>query len=231
MPCLYHAYDIYRPTFQWQLKKDNLGFVCEKPYNSAARHMGTTVIDNYTMCSDRHNARYFYARNRALSCDEPLETWTYYLDPPRDVPAAPEEWKSFTNRMTYWGTHYNELAAKKADMSIYDRLAREHLNRQPTVAEDLVDALKANVCRSYRALSKVINGWCSPATIEKWLKAHPEYHIYSKNIKPGLTIENRVKQVAFSQHVHNRWGLPAGTKILFMAALRREMASCVGPPQ
>ncbi len=62
------------------------------------------------------------------------------------------------NRMTYWGTHYDELAAKKADLSVYDRLAREHLNRQPTIAEDLVEALKANVCRSYRALSKVLNG-------------------------------------------------------------------------
>ncbi len=79
-----------------------------------------------------------------------------------------------------------------------------------------MNALKANVCRSYRALSKVINGWCSPKTIEKWLKAYPEYHIYSKNIKSGLTITNRVKQVAFSQHVQNRWVLPAGTKILWL---------------
>ncbi len=106
------------------------------------------------------------------------------------------------------------MAAKKADLSVYERMAREHLNRQPTIAEDLVEALKANVCRSYRALSKVINGWCSPVTIETWFKAHPDYQTYSKNIKPGLTNENRAKQVAFAEHVHNRWGLPAGTKIL-----------------
>ncbi len=123
----------------------------------------------------------------------------------QDVPGAPDEWKFFSNRMTYWGTYYDELCSKKADMSVYERLAREHLNRQPTIVEDLVDALKANVCRSYRALSKVINEWCSPKTIEKRLKAYPEYHIYSKNIKPGLTSKSRVKQVAFSNHVHNRW--------------------------
>ncbi len=84
--------------------------------------------------------------------------WAYYLDPTRDVPATPDEWKVSTSRMTYWGTHYDELAEKQADMSVYDRLAREHLNRQSTIAEDLVKALKANVCRSYRDLSKVVNG-------------------------------------------------------------------------
>jgi hypothetical protein len=118
--------------------------------------------------------------------------------------------------MTYWGTHYDQLGGQRVDLAVYDRLAREHVNRQPSIAADLLDALKVNVCCSYRALSKVINGWCSSATIEKWLKAHPEYHIYSKNIKPCLTIENRIKQVAFSKHVHNRWGLPAGTKILWL---------------
>jgi hypothetical protein len=45
LPYLYHAYDVYRPTFQRQLKNDNLGFVSEKRYNSVARHIGTTVID------------------------------------------------------------------------------------------------------------------------------------------------------------------------------------------
>jgi hypothetical protein len=216
LPYLYHAYDVYRRTFQRALISDNLGFGNAKPSKSVAKHAGTTVIDNYNLCRDRHNARYFYARNRALSCEPPLETWTYHLDPPRDVLGIPEEWKLFTNRMAYWGTHYDDLAAKKADLSVYERLAREHLTRQPTIAEDLVDALKANVCRSYRALSKVINGWCSPVTIETWFKAQPDFQTYSKNIKPGLTNENRAKQVAFSQHVHNRWGLPAGTKILWL---------------
>jgi hypothetical protein len=141
---------------------------------------------------------------------------THFLMNYHSYRQLPDEWKLFTNRMTYCGTHYDHLGEQRAAMTVYDRPAREHLSRQPTIAADLVDALKANVHRSYRALSKVINGWCSPATIEKWLKAHPEYHIYSKNIKPSLTIENRIKQVAFSKHVHNRWGLPADTKILWL---------------
>ena len=62
----------------------------------------------------------------------------------------------------------------------------------------------------YRALSKHINNWCSPYTIETWLRSHPTYNVYAKNIKPGLTVQNREKQVFFSKHVRNLWGLPPG---------------------
>ena len=74
-----------------------------------------------------------------------------------------------------------------------------------------MDALiDGHSCHSYRALSKLINNWCSPWTIEKWLKAHPTYYIYSKNIKPGLSEPNKIKQVQFAKHVRSRWGLPPG---------------------
>jgi hypothetical protein len=52
-------------------------------------------------------------------------------------------------------------------------------------------------------------------TIERWLKSHESYASYAKNIKPGLTEGNKVKQVNFSQRVHNRWGLPPHTKIVW----------------
>jgi hypothetical protein len=29
------------------------------------------------------------------------------------------------------------------------------------------------------------------ASIERWFKTHPDYSIYSKNIKPGLSPENK----------------------------------------
>ena len=68
---------------------------------------------------------------------------------------------------------------------------------------------------TYRTLSKHVSGWCSYQTIERWSKSHESYASYAKNIKPGLTEGNRVKQVNFSQRVHNRWGLPPHTKILW----------------
>ncbi len=46
LPYLYHAYDIYRLTFQRQLKNDNLGFVFVKPYNSVSRHMDPIHTEN-----------------------------------------------------------------------------------------------------------------------------------------------------------------------------------------
>jgi hypothetical protein len=39
--------------------------------------------------------------------------------------------------------------------------------------------------------------------------------MYTKRIRPGLTEGNRAKQIEFSKHVHNRWGLPANCKILW----------------
>jgi hypothetical protein len=86
-------------------------------------------------------------------------------------------------------------------------MAREHDARQPFIQEELVEALKNNVCTSNRQLAKHINGSCATATIETWLKSHPTYHLYAKNIKPGLTEDNRAKQVAFSRRVHNLWEL------------------------
>jgi hypothetical protein len=88
------------------------------------------------------------------------------------------------------------------------------LTNQPFVEAELIEALQANVCRSYRQLAKLINSWCAPSAVELWLKGHTSYHIYAKNIKPGLSVENRDKQVAFSKHVlvHNKWGLGAEVK-------------------
>ncbi len=128
------------------------------------------------------------------------------------------EWQYYKFRVTYWGKLWadtcKELDAQ--EMSYYSRLAREHDERQPYIQQDILDALiEGHSCHSYRALSKHINDWCSPWAIEKLFKSHPTYHIYSKNIKPGLSEPNKEKQVTFSKHVRNRWGLPPG-KILWI---------------
>jgi hypothetical protein len=80
-------------------------------------------------------------------------------------------------------------------------------------------------------LSRYVNAWCTASTIEHWLKLHEDYYLYNKNIKPGLTAENKVKQVLFSQHVHNLWGLPksTGRKILLMMC-DDEKVSCLSAP-
>ena len=49
----------------------------------------------------------------------------------------------------------------------------------------------------------------------QWLKAKPDFCLYTKRIRPGLTEVNRQKQIAFSHHVHNRWGLGKDQNILW----------------
>ena len=39
--------------------------------------------------------------------------------------------------------------------------------------------------------------------------------MYTKRIRPGLTEANREKQITFSKHVHNRWGLGPNVKVLW----------------
>jgi hypothetical protein len=39
--------------------------------------------------------------------------------------------------------------------------------------------------------------------------------MYTKRIRPGLSEANRVKQINFSKHVHNRWGLAENVKVLW----------------
>ncbi len=98
------------------------------------------------------------------------------------------------------------------------RISREQaftIGASPSLLTELIEALQGNICRSYRQLVKHVNSWCAASTVELWLKGHTSYHIYlyQKNIKPGLSVENRAKQVAFSKHVHNKWGLGAEAEV------------------
>ena len=91
---------------------------------------------------------------------------------------------------------YNERVSRGEtnDRDEEHRLARAHLARQPSIEEELLEALRANVCTSFRSLSRYINGWCSAATIEHWFKQHEDYHIYRKNVNHSLKLDNAVEQ-------------------------------------
>ncbi len=131
------------------------------------------MIDNLDLCRERYTEKYFYAKEKTLSGDPPL-----------NIP-MPEEWIKFTYRMAFWGREYENV--KEQHHHYLSRLVRQHLARQPHIKDELLDALKGDVCRSYRDLSRYINEWCCATTIETWFKSHPNCDIYSKNIKPGLT--------------------------------------------
>ena len=102
------------------------------------------------------------------------------------------------------------------DMSEYERMAKEHDNRQPFIQQELIEAITRYNCVTYRQLAGHINNWCEHTCISNWLRSHDTYSLYAKNIKPGLTVENQLKQVMFSRRVMQRWGLPHNTKILWI---------------
>ncbi len=95
-------------------------------------------------------------------------------------------------------------------------MAKEHDERQPFIQEELIQAIKNYNCVTYRQLAGHINNWCQHTCIMNWLHSHETYSLYAKNIKPRLSPENQLKQVAFSRRVLQRWGLEPGTKILWI---------------
>ncbi len=93
----------------------------------------------------------------------------------------------------------NSDVVVKDDLAKFERMATQHDARQSFIESELMEAIKSYNCVTYRALAKHVNNWCQHTCIVNWLKSHETYSLYAKNIKPGLTAENQLKQVAFNQ--------------------------------
>ncbi len=180
---LLYAYGVFKTTF---FRKRN-AFTCLTLPKEQGKglYKDMTAIDNRFIAREFYTPRFFYAREKAME-EEILS----------DAKGAPlDGWGSYQRRFGHWGKDWDsKIGNDYFEPARYERMAREHDARQPFIEEELLDALKSNVCTSYRQLSKHINGWCAAATVETWLKSHPGFHLYAKNIKPGLTEENRAKQ-------------------------------------
>ncbi len=144
---LCYAYNVSSKTFYKRWTADTLGK--QKPEHRVFR--GSSVIDNLELCIERYTQKYFYAKEKAMSGDPPLIT------------PMPKEWNYFTYRMAYWGGEYENV--KEQHHHYLSRLVRQHLARQPFIKDEILDALKGDICRSYRSLTKFINGWCCATTI------------------------------------------------------------------
>ncbi len=63
----------------------------------------------------------------------------------------------------------------------------------------IVDALRkekgGNCSRSFGSLVKETGDWFCKVTIVNWLKSQPDFCLYTKRIRPGLTEHNRLKQI------------------------------------
>jgi hypothetical protein len=111
------------------------------------------------------------------------------------------------------------LTLSEEEKEPYEKRARDQMAKQQFMKESITDALKkdegGNCSRSYSSLAKATSDWCNRSTIVNWLQSKPDYCLYTKRIRPGLSEANRLKQITFSTHVHNRWGLGENVKVLW----------------
>ena len=92
--------------------------------------MGTSVITNRQLARERYDAKFFYAREKALQSREQTE-------PAYKV----KEWQCYKYRVAFWGKRFEENVLTAEEMSYYARLAREHDERQPYIQQDIMDSL------------------------------------------------------------------------------------------
>ncbi len=102
-------------------------------------------------------------------------------------------------------------------------MIKDHAARHNGAKEEIKGNLNRNGRRSYASLEKAVNNWCSKSTIVRYLKSFDDYITYSQNVCPFLSEGNRIKQVQFSQHVRNRWGLGDNQKILWTMRCRHRI--------
>ncbi len=165
IPYLLHAYDIKRSSFRRRMKDVKEGLMPE--FVKPTCNCGTSVIHNSAMCKERYNARFFFVQEKPLLGEVP------------DV-RYEGDWNTHMARQKYWGYEFDEHT-RRGEMNEkdkYRRLTRQHVARQPSIEDDILEALRANVCTLYCALSRYINGWSTASTIEHWLKQHEDFHLY-----------------------------------------------------
>jgi hypothetical protein len=65
---LVYAYGVDRATFRRRLKAEKDGIVIG---GTIGKHIGTSVINNRQLARERYDAKFFYARQKALMNSEP----------------------------------------------------------------------------------------------------------------------------------------------------------------
>ena len=193
---LLHAYDVDASTFKRLRQRGGEPLTKQVPYNK-----GLTVLDDAHFATTIYTPRYFYIQKE-------IKRWM------KDNPQASK--KRRAERRKWLSKNWDVQKSKDAEFGKgYDKKSRDHEARQKGAKEELISLLQQNGRRSFSALGKAMNNWCSISTIETFFKRQPDFNYYSQNVRPLLSEGNRLKQVAFSQHVQNRWGLGTGHKILW----------------
>jgi len=208
IPYLLHAFDVSRSSFKRYLKHGLREPTATKPPNG--RDLGHQCVITNSACSLRtFTPAYFFVREMIKTHRPPEGVVTYseqkshYHHLWNKAIELPGGYQTFLDSNNVF---------QRIDVEKHTALARQHNARQPMIKSDLIEALESNVCMSYHGLARHIDFWCGPKTIGRWFRSYPGFHMYAKNVKPGLTPGNREKQVVFAKDVHSGYGLPINPK-------------------
>jgi hypothetical protein len=190
---LLYACDVSQTTFKRLRQRGGEALAKQVPHNK-----GKCVLLDVDLATCIYNARLFYVTHQ-------MKLWKK-----NNVQASHS--RIITQRRTFRKLWDSEKEKDAKFGEAYEKKSRDHAARAKGAKEELVDTLNRNERRSYSSLEKAINSWCSTRTIERWFKSHADFTSYSQNIRPLLSDGNRTKQVNFSKHVRNRWGLEEGIK-------------------
>ena len=91
------------------------------------------------------------------------------------------------------GDNWETVKKRKKELAIWEKKAKDHDQQQPNVRGIIIDQLLCNRCTSFEGLAAATSHWCDDATVERWMKSFDSYGMYRKEIKPGLTPQNRVR--------------------------------------
>jgi hypothetical protein len=110
------------------------------------------VIEDRNAACEYYNRRYFFVQEMVKAAKA------------NTVHLARE--KVYAQRVKF-GFEYDKKVADGHDMRVYENQAIAHDARWKYVKDDLIGALAAYRCMSYRSLAQHIDNWCSNATIER----------------------------------------------------------------
>ncbi len=193
---LLFTYNVSQSTFKRLRQRGGAALPKQVPHSK-----GQCDLLDQKLASCIYSARYFYVTHQ-------MKLWK------KDNVQASQS-RTAMQRKKFRKQWDSEKANDAKFGEVHEKKSRDHATRAKEAKDELVDTLNRNAKRSYSSLEKAINSWCSTRTIERWFKSHADFSSYSQNIRPLLSEGNRLKQVQFSKHVRNRWGLSEGTKILW----------------
>ncbi len=192
---LLHAYGMDQSTFKRLRLRGGEPLTKQVPHNK-----GLSIVTDQQYASTVFTPRYYFVQSQ-------FAKWLL-----KNQEATRKRRQA---RRAWLRKQWDDNKAKDPKFgAAYDKRS-DHNERHKGAKADLIELLNRNGRRSYTSLGKALNNWCSASTVERFLKSNPDYITYSQNVRPLLSEGNRLKQVAFSKHVQNRWGLPEGCKILW----------------